>query len=623
MNRRKVYLTLFSITFLIVTAYLISQSISNKNEAENEIASTNLEADNSEYIMEKDKVDMNNTVTRSEYIALEEGSEPTRVRKNLGKFKRIWNNRPVIGEWLKVGQGLEGYRSFLVDDSISFKVKSRGFPREVPFVDNLNVVRFLGGWKVDGNNAYGSKLGEAVANYDLAYRDSDGTMKYRFGPNVADHNNLIKERLDPYISQGYTNLRIVLDNTPYMFPETAQGGPYGQSAPPKDYDEWATFIKDVCNELIRLYGYDMVNKWSFRLGTEAQSQGRFSGTLEEYLEFYDVTARAVAKVLPGAGFGAYNGAEQWGPPLIAVARYAKENNLRFDWIANSTYVVGSNNDPDARAQELAQNWNSVAAVAKNGDILPREIHEFGWFLVNEHRINSNEPGARGGAGNFHYLVNLLGEGLTKIYQWGPYDTFRSLGTTYTFLNSQGWLWSVFESLVGGDAYELNVIAPAETNTRSQRYKALGVFNIPNGKDTVIVSSYNIDRQNIVTEEITVTIPKGVLRRNYISTPQLKYTILSDQTDVFNTIRQDLYREEPELLAPEFSEIDNMLSSIITMTNNKYRALQYVAQNYDRYEDMMKETLTLKEYNGTIEDKEEYYQLKIKLTSPSVIVITLE
>ena len=101
------------------------------------------------------------------------------------------------------------------------------------FTDNINTVRFLGGWKTGsvGNNPM-----------DLVYRDKDGTLKYRW-----DH---IRNRLDKYVALGYTDVTVVLDNIPYDLPAIVETGEYGNVNPPKNWNEWYDFIHELCVQLV-------------------------------------------------------------------------------------------------------------------------------------------------------------------------------------------------------------------------------------------------------------------------------------------------------------------------------------------------------------------------------------
>ena len=86
---------------------------------------------------------------------------------SLGEMTAFWRNRPLT-EWLEGGLGLEIIPDYLL--KTDFPYQKRSFPQEIMFTDNINTVRFLGGWKTGavGNNPM-----------DLVYRDKDGTLKYR------------------------------------------------------------------------------------------------------------------------------------------------------------------------------------------------------------------------------------------------------------------------------------------------------------------------------------------------------------------------------------------------------------------------------------------------------------
>lgn len=125
-------------------------------------------------------------------------NEPYQPKANLSKMTAFWRNRPVIGEWHAGGQGLVNIPDYMLSDDIRFKYIKRPYETEVPFVDDINMVRILGGWSKTGNSHYGVK-GDLVENYDLAYRNAEGKIEYRW--------DLLKARIDPYIQAGYTKLR--------------------------------------------------------------------------------------------------------------------------------------------------------------------------------------------------------------------------------------------------------------------------------------------------------------------------------------------------------------------------------------------------------------------------------
>ncbi|WP_281890665.1 GH39 family glycosyl hydrolase [Paenibacillus sp. YYML68] len=536
----------------------------------------------------------------------------------MGTLSPFWRYHPALGE--NLGAPLREFKTFASDDDVTFRYINRPYEMEAIFGDHLNIVRFLGGWNPAGKNYYGTNLGvEGVSQYDLAYRDEAGNIRYRFGEGVPDDQNYVKIRIDPYIQSGYTQPRIVIDNVPYAFPEAPGVAQYGQNAPPKDLQEWEDFIEAMCRELVRLYGYELVNTWSFRVATEGNDHKRFTGTLEQYLAFYEATAKGVMKVLPGAGFGAYNGFGDFGGHMSSVAAYAKEKGLKFDWIAASTYAGGASKDPDLEAMKLKNSVQMVKDAAANGSNLPLEIHEYGWFWSNEFGLATREQGARGAAGNFHFLMNLLEMGLKQVYHWNTTEDVYIDNNKYTFLSSLYWLFSIFDYANGAQTYELHTRIPEHTDTATQKYKAVGFFGANSGMNLLMVSSFNMNRTNKVTGDVTVYIPKHIAP-GLSDQSKITYTLLSDETDVYQRLKTDMHNAgtlQPKAQKP------GVISDPVRMGGETAEANQVITSNYDAYVAMMKDSLTLKNYTGALVDKGSYYEMTVNTTSDSVMVLSLE
>ncbi|MCR2804707.1 GH39 family glycosyl hydrolase [Paenibacillus soyae] len=548
----------------------------------------------------------------------EEASAYTGIKKDLGTLIPFWRYHPALGEHL--GAPLRAFKTFASDEDVTFQYNNRPYEKEAIFGDHINIVRFLGGWSPTGRNYYGTNLGvEGVAQYDLAYRDEEGNIQYRFGEGVSDDQNYVKIRLDPYIQHGYTRPRIVIDNIPYAFPEVPSVSVYGQNAPPRDLQEWEDFIEALCRELVRLYGYDLVNTWSFRVATEGNDHKRFTGSMEQFLAYYEATEKGITKVLPGAGFGAYNGFGEFGEHLSTVASYAKENGLKFDWIAASTYSGGVNKDPDLEAEKLKNTVQMVRQHAADGEQLPFEIHEYGWFWSNEFGLPTREQGARGAAGNFHFLMNLLDVGLKQIYHWNTTEDVWIDDNNYTFLSSLFWLFSILNYAEGAHTYELHTRIPESTDIVNQKYKAVGFFGANSGMDMLMVSSFNMKRTNKVTGDVTVYIPKSIAP-NLSDQSNITYTLLSDETDVYHRLKTDFGNAGTLQLK---TQKPGVISDPATMGGSTPEANDVIVNNYETYEGMMKDSLTLKEYEGTLIDKGDHYELTVNTTSDSVLVLSFE
>lgn len=523
--------------------------------------------------------------------------------RDLGRMTPFYRNQPILPGW-SVSCFVEPPK-FLLSSQISFPYKRRPFEKEILFTDEITLVRFLGGW---------SKKKDANAEqWDLAYRDIDGVIKYRW--------ELIPQRMGMLLDMGYTNLTIVLDNTPWCFPDhpfEPQGKGYGQCAKPSDMDEWRCFVENLCKELVRLYGFEQVNSWRFRLGTEAAQQNRFAGTPEEYEEFYFVTAAAVKQILPDAKFGPYNRAAGGAPNALAkLARKCKERNLPFDFLAFSTYNIGKTDDgkviladPDERAaNRITPLWEQVTSAL--GDTIPCEIQEYGWFLVDELGNPNKELGARGAAGNFYYQMELRSHGLNKLFHWilrdGPFEE------KYPLFGSQCWLYSIYDHLIGMQTYEL-VTETEKVPDKSQKIKSVAFVDDDCGY--ILACCYNVDRTIKISHRIRIYIPDEIFCHENLV---VKMTALNDTTDTYRIFREDL--KKVGLLKSPFVNNEELIGSVSQMGGKK--GYDFLCANFDKYVDSMADNLTLKPYNGKILREGGGTILELDLNSPEVIVLSLK
>jgi len=505
--------------------------------------------------------------------------------------------------------------AYLLDNSISFKYHKReGYNHEVMFADNVNIVRFLGGWSALKNNT----TIDEISKNDLAYRDGTGKIQYRW--------ELLPARIDPVLAMGYQSPNIVLDNTPWCFPltpyEPEGGDGYGQCNPPRDMNEWGQFITALCNELVRLYGYEKVNTWGFRLGTEAGGTTRFNGTPDEYRIFYKTTALAVKSVLPGAKVFPYNRAGKGHDNLKTLLSEAREQNFPYTASPVSTYSIAtldSNNalvtntvNPDYVASGAATAmWYEMDAISAPST-LSREVHEYGWFLVNELGDRDNAPGARGAAGNFHYIMDLRKYRLDRLFHWSvidpPDDSQKNI------LNSQGFIYSVWDYC--NDAtrvVELNNTLKL-TKQSSQLYKSVGFFK-PAGKSYIMVSGFNMNRNQRKKNEISVYVPTSV----YNSTSfKVSYTTLNDSTDHYRMLRNDL--SDKGVLYAQYENDSNYIAQYNTMSA---KAKYWLQTDNDKYVQRIKENLTLKPYKYKVQITADGIILTFPLNTPELFVIALE
>ena len=112
----------------------------------------------------------------------------------------------------------------------------------------------------------------------------------------------------------------------------------GNVTPPKDYDKWATLIRNLVQHFTERYGADEVKTWYFEVWNEPNlSPGFWTGTQQDYFKLYSYTAKAIKSVNPGYRVGgpATAGAA-WVPDMI---KYCNDNHVPIDFISTHSYGV--------------------------------------------------------------------------------------------------------------------------------------------------------------------------------------------------------------------------------------------------------------------------------------------
>ncbi len=106
-------------------------------------------------------------------------------------------------------------------------------------------------------------------------------------------------------------------------------------SPPKDWERWYDLVRDLTAHLVERYGDEVVEHWSFEVWNEANLEVFWSGTPEEYLKLYDVTAAAVREVDSRLVVGGPSSAAAgWVEELLA---HAEQSGAPVDFVSTHTY----------------------------------------------------------------------------------------------------------------------------------------------------------------------------------------------------------------------------------------------------------------------------------------------
>jgi hypothetical protein len=549
----------------------------------------------------------------------------------LGKMDGFYRNTAVLDRTLAPAALMWKIPDWM--PRTDFPYTKKPFEKELPFTDGITVVRLLGGWM-------DPKLDPQRTNdpNDLAGRDEAGKVFYRW--------DLLKARLDPYVAQGY-ELTLVLDNVPHCFPVsgTADSGKhFGQVTPPKDINEWYAFIHAMCDEIKRLYGPAIQSRLRFRMGTEMQDDRRFNGTFEQYCQVYDHAAKAVKEVFPEAKFGPFNRSmpqgdfENFGGLVSGNVGFLKlaehcangtntatgEIGSLFDFAPRSFYYFSSmkedgtlvNIKPDQRLPEFLRMWEAIEAVSPRYKAISREVHEFGSHLNTEGGLYGLDTGARGAAQNLDTIIGLKEIDTDRIWHW---ELFEKIDNEKTLLMSQGWLYCVFERMRGGRLYSLPVKTDSEPGARARAF-----LSVKENEAVLTVAHWNPDRVKRQSGEVNITIPSEVMPSAWQPSGSLS---MNESNSVYDVIRRDLkaagqlakahleHRGEP---ATTVSSAGNYT----VMSSDRAQGRRFVADDWARYEQLMRESLQLTEFKGTVENKNSGTEISFEAASPSVTVIVL-
>lgn len=161
------------------------------------------------------------------------------------------------------------------------------------------------------------------------YREEDGVPVHDFTGIDRVYDHLRALGLHPVVELSFMPHDLASDPSKTVFE-------YGAIvSPPKDWERWHDLIRDLTAHLLERYGEEVIEHWSFEVWNEANLEVFWSGTPEEYLHLYDVTAAAVRAVDPRLRVGGPSSAAAgWVEELLA---HADATGVPVDFVTTHTY----------------------------------------------------------------------------------------------------------------------------------------------------------------------------------------------------------------------------------------------------------------------------------------------
>ncbi len=560
----------------------------------------------------------------------------------MGKLDAFWRNHPVLGPHLQDGLWLYELPDYLFDSD--FPYKKRPYAKEVPFADRLSVVRLLGGYSGykgigklrnlekdpetmaainSGLTAEDLRILEELRKTDFAYRDSKGKIVYQ--------PHLIKERLQPYLENGYEDFTIVLDNFPWDLCKNPVLGGYGNAAPPDDPEEWYEMVKELCVALKEILGEDKAGDLRFRIGTEMNGVERFAGTEDRFLTHIDYTTAAVHEILPKASVNLWNvsGASvesvknSHNVGMFRVLNHISTQNNRktgkptsvLPTFMSASRYYAENNDLDKIITGIDEVWDYINdSIPGYKDNFTREIHEFGALGNWAADPPTPNPDAFGNAMNLQVVMNLRAIGLDELFHWNLLSKVAdSKGNTFYIPSTHTWGYSVLDYMAGGESFK---VFP-ETTVSEDETMFTSMLSVFEDKAYLLVTAFNADRTQHNKNKVTISLPKQLLDFN-IKTA--RSAVSNNANSIMYQIRTDL--EKNGLLVDKVMKKPEYISDYHRMITDEAKANKMVLQNRDRYEAMWKASLSLNDFAGQIEERGEDYILTFDMAAPESMVIVL-
>lgn len=161
------------------------------------------------------------------------------------------------------------------------------------------------------------------------YREVDGEPVHDFSGVDRVYDHVRSLGLYPVVEVSFMPHDLASDTTATVFE-------YGAIvSPPKDWGRWYDLVRDFTAHLLERYGDEVVEHWSFEVWNEANLEVFWSGTPEQFLELYDVTAAAIRAVDDRLVVGGPSSAAAgWCEELLA---HADRSGAPVDFLSTHTY----------------------------------------------------------------------------------------------------------------------------------------------------------------------------------------------------------------------------------------------------------------------------------------------
>jgi xylan 1,4-beta-xylosidase len=162
------------------------------------------------------------------------------------------------------------------------------------------------------------------------YTEVDGVPVHDFTGVDRVYDRVVGLGLRPVVELSFMPRALASDPSRTIFSYRAG------ISPPRDWDRWADLVRALVAHLADRYGRaELREHWSFEVWNEANLDVFWSGTPDDYLRLYDVTAGAVRDVDPALRVG--GPASAAAGDVDALLSHVDTSGAPLDFVSTHTY----------------------------------------------------------------------------------------------------------------------------------------------------------------------------------------------------------------------------------------------------------------------------------------------
>lgn len=431
-----------------------------------------------------------------------------------------------------------------------------GFATPATSNAKLCIVRPLGGKYKDGS---------ANVSEDT-YRWNEEEQKF-----YTDFT-LLKQQIDGVFNKRFGIHQIVLDNPSWAFQRDSLGNleggalkvsTYGNAEPPRDFDAWATYLKEVMNYLIATYGEEEMLKIQFGIGREIGTEGHWKGTKEQFFSFYKKSVNAIHDVLPEAKVGSHflwaTSSKSWAVDFV---KWCKTNDVHYDVLGVSYYPFYHRADRTNFTQVYNNDFGVIKDIPEWNENAVFEIHEYALIETMNGQGNGYESASAEYQNSF--LVGLMKmffeNNMKNLFQWGKGDQYMPASTEILKMKGNIYYRSTKSGTQQSSSNYVDAIFARDTankqyNVMAYNYNASPSSNVPESINIAatidVPPGTNIKYRSAVYNKTNGTLPWSAWQ--YATTEGLLANVstisFDKQLPVFSFLKYEFFAtdEEPEVV----------------------------------------------------------------------------